>query len=229
MIHAIALDDEPPALDILHLYCDKLGSISLDKVFSNTDEAYKYLEKFPVDVLFLDINMPSVSGIEFYKMLPHKVLVIFTTSYSEYAVESYNLNAVDYLLKPFSFSRFEQAVKKAEDLSRSQLLNTSELPFLMLRADYSLVKIVLNEILFIEGLDNYLKIHLDSQNPCPIGREQRKMRHAHRRLRKVHIARVAAAVGCRDDSHLQAVEALDFGEKHTVWPNPSEARCVPHQ
>ena len=168
MIHAIALDDEPPALDILHLYCDKLGSISLDKVFSNTDEAYKYLEKFPVDVLFLDINMPSVSGIEFYKMLPHKVLVIFTTSYSEYAVESYNLNAVDYLLKPFSFSRFEQAVKKAEDLSRSQLLNTSELPFLMLRADYSLVKIVLYEILFIEGLDNYLKIHLDSQNPVVI-------------------------------------------------------------
>ena len=168
MIHAIALDDEPPALDILQLYCDKLGSISLDKVFSNTDEAYKYLEKFPVDVLFLDINMPSVSGIEFYKMLPHKVLVIFTTSYSEYAVESYNLNAVDYLLKPFSFSRFEQAVKKAEDLSRSQLLKTSELPFLMLRADYSLVKIVLSEILFIEGLDNYLKIHLDNQNPVVI-------------------------------------------------------------
>jgi DNA-binding LytR/AlgR family response regulator len=143
--------------------------LELKKTFTKTSEAFHYFEKFPVDLIFLDINMPSISGIEFYKSIPQKAMVIFTTSYSEYAVESYNLNALDYLLKPFTFKRFEQAVQKAHDYMR--LTQQQEAPdgkYLILRVDYSLVKILLDDILFIEGLDNYLKIHGRGQKPIVV-------------------------------------------------------------
>lgn len=166
MIKAIALDDEPPALEIIETFCARAGNIELLKTFTRTSDAFSYLEKFPVDLIFLDINMPSLSGIEFYKSIPQKAMVIFVTSYSEYAVESYNLNAVDYLLKPFTFKRFEQAVQKANEYYRfTTQQETPDEKYLLLRVDYSLVKILLDDILFIEGLDNYLKIHLHNQKP----------------------------------------------------------------
>jgi DNA-binding LytR/AlgR family response regulator len=158
MIKAIALDDEPPALDIIDTFCKRMDSVVLEKAFTGTIEAFKYLEQFPVDLLFLDINMPSLSGIDFYKSISQKTMVIFTTSYSEYAVESYTLNAIDYLLKPFTFARFKQAIEKAEKhLPRE--------PHLTLRVDYGLVQIAMNDILFIEGDDNYLKIYVREQQP----------------------------------------------------------------
>jgi len=166
MIKAIALDDEPPALEIIETFCMRAGNIELVKTFTKTSEAFSYLGKFPVDLIFLDINMPSLSGIEFYKSIPQKAMVIFTTSYSEYAVESYELNAVDYLLKPFTFKRFEQAVQKASEYYRfTTQQETPDEKYLLLRVDYSLIKILLDDILFIEGLDNYLKIHLHDQKP----------------------------------------------------------------
>lgn len=155
MIRAIALDDEPPALNVLQSFCEKMGTIVLEKTFTGVADALKYLEQFPVDLLFLDINMPAISGIDFYKSIPQKIMVIFTTAYSEHAVESYNLNAVDYLLKPFTFQRFLQAVEKAD-----KYLRLEQPKDLVLRVDYGLVKIVLADILFIEAYDNYLKIHV---------------------------------------------------------------------
>ena len=113
MIKAIALDDEPLALDILQSLCDTVDYIELKKTFTKSDEAFKYIKKYPVDLLFLDINMPSISGLDFYKKLPHKTMVIFTTAYSEFAVEGFTLSATDYLLKPISLSRFQQATEKA--------------------------------------------------------------------------------------------------------------------
>lgn len=115
MIKAIALDDEPPALEIIETFCSRINFIYLQKTFTKTSEAFNYLEKNPVDLLFLDINMPSVSGIEFYRSIPQKMMVIFTTSYSEYAIESYNLSAIDYLLKPYTATRFLQAAEKAKE------------------------------------------------------------------------------------------------------------------
>src|SRR3990167_9704650 len=100
MMKAIALDDEPLALDVLQSFCDEMEHVSLQKTFTKSEEAFKYLKKYPVDLLFLDINMPSISGLDFYKKLPHKTMVIFTTAYSEYAVEVFTLCATDYLLKP---------------------------------------------------------------------------------------------------------------------------------
>jgi DNA-binding LytR/AlgR family response regulator len=163
MIRAIALDDEPPALNVLLTFCERMDTIVLEKTFTSTIDALKYLKQFPVDLLLLDINMPALSGIDFYKSISQKVMVIFTTSYAEYAVESYNLNAIDYLLKPFTFQRFQQAIDKAEKYQR--LEQPKEL---VLRVDYGLVKIILADILFVEAYDNYLKIHIVNLKPVTV-------------------------------------------------------------
>lgn len=170
MIKAIAIDDEPLALELIETFCSPLDYILLEKTFTNTGAALQYLKKNPVDLLFLDINMPSISGITFYRSLPYKPMLIFTTSYSEYAIESYDLEAIDYLLKPFTAKRFEKAVQKAYE--KYKLISQRGLPdearFLLLKADYGLVKVALDNIIFIEGLDNYLKIYLHNQNPLVV-------------------------------------------------------------
>jgi len=137
------------------------------KAFTSTSKALEYLEHFPADLIFLDINMPSLSGIEFSKKIPQQAMVIFTTSYTEYAVESYNLNAVDYLLKPYTFARFQQAIEKAQTVFRFQQQNEQQ-QYLILRVDYSLIRIALQDILFVEGLDNYLKVHIRNQSPVVV-------------------------------------------------------------
>ena len=162
MIKAIALDDEPLALEILQSLCDTIDYIELEKVFTKSDEAFKYLKKYPVDLLFLDINMPSISGLDFYKKLPNKTMVIFTTAYSEFAVEGFTLSATDFLLKPISLSRFQQAAEKAFSQWRQQNQNIEQ-QYLFIRADYSLIKILFSDILYIEGLDDYVKIHIQNQ------------------------------------------------------------------
>jgi DNA-binding LytR/AlgR family response regulator len=166
MITAIALDDEPPALKVVENFCSQVDFIELVKTFTNPSEALKHLSKFPTDMLFLDIRMPSITGFEFRKQLPQDLMVIFATAYSEYAVEGFNVNAVDYLLKPFTFERFLQAVNKANDFYKYLHLSESVAQqYLFIRADYSLVKVMLADILCIEGLDDYLKIHLVGKKP----------------------------------------------------------------
>ena len=168
MIKAIAIDDELPALKIIENFCEKTGLIELQKTFSMPTEALKHLSKFPTDLLFLDINMPSISGIDLYKSIEQSTMVIFTTAYSEFAVEGFNLNAIDYLLKPYTYERFLQAVHKAKDnYGAAGTLEKNMEQYLFVRADYSLIKIAINDIVLIEGLDDYLKIHL-LNNPKPI-------------------------------------------------------------
>jgi DNA-binding LytR/AlgR family response regulator len=163
MIKAIAIDDELPALQIIENFCEKTGLVELQKTFLKPNEAMKYLRKFPTDLLFLDINMPSISGIELYKSIEQNTMVIFTTAYSEFAVEGFNLNAVDYLLKPFTYERFLHAVNKANDYFNSSTPSEiNQEQYLFVRADYSLIKIAINDIVLIEGLDDYLKIHLQN-------------------------------------------------------------------
>lgn len=168
MIKAIAIDDEPPALKVLENFCGKTDFIRLEKTFTKPNEATAYLQKNAVDLLFLDINMPSVSGIDFFKSLQDKTMVIFTTAYSEYAVEGFNLNAVDYLLKPYTFERFTQAVTKARDFQQYMNETGAALKHLVVKADYSLVKIDIANIQLIEGLDDYLKIHLANGKPIVV-------------------------------------------------------------
>jgi DNA-binding LytR/AlgR family response regulator len=166
MIKAISIDDEPPALEILDNYCRRTEKVELMKTFTSTSRALEYLEQFPADLIFLDINMPAISGLELAKRIPQQSMVIFTTSYTEYAVESYSLNAVDYLLKPYTFARFQQAIEKAETVQRFQ--HNERQQYLILRVDYSLIRIALPDILFIEGLDNYLKVHVRNQSPIVV-------------------------------------------------------------
>jgi two-component system LytT family response regulator len=161
MMNAIAIDDEPPALAIIENFCNKIDYIRLQKTFTSAEEAQKYLRKFPVDLIFLDINMPAISGIEFYKSIEQNIKVVFTTAYSEYALEGFDMDAIDYLLKPISFERFLKATEKAKKLSINQ--NNEKEKVLYIRADYNLIKVNVDEILYVEGLNDYIKIHLKSQ------------------------------------------------------------------
>lgn len=161
MIRAIAIDDEPLGLEILETYCKEVDFIQLEKTFTQLKEAQWYLQNYPVDLIFLDIHMPSMSGIEFYKQLDQETMVIFTTAHSQYALEGFNLSAVDYLLKPYPFDRFLNSVNKAHDYYRFMYKQGDLKEELYIRADYSLVKISLPDILYIEGLSDYLKIHLE--------------------------------------------------------------------
>jgi DNA-binding LytR/AlgR family response regulator len=167
MIKAIALDDEPLALKIIETFCADIDFIELEKTFSKPNEALKYINKFPVDLIFLDIQMPSINGIDFYKNLDKNVMVIFTTAFPEYAVAGFELNAVDYLMKPFSFERFIQSVNKSKEyfnFLNSSSAGTPQNHF-FIRADYKLIKVMYEDIVYIEGLNDYVKIFLLNQKP----------------------------------------------------------------
>lgn len=166
MITAIAIDDEPLALNVIEAFCKEVDFIDLQKTFTKPHDGLKYLKKFSVDLIFLDINMPPITGIDLYKSIQQETMVIFTTAFSEYAVESYDLNAVDFLLKPFELDRFIKAVNRAKEFYsfRHQSEETRN-QFLFIRADYSLIKISIADILYIEGLDDYIKIILPDQKP----------------------------------------------------------------
>lgn len=183
---AIALDDEPLALNIIELYCKQTEGIVLERTFTKQSEAIKYLNKYPVDVLFLDIQMPKQNGIDFFKQLKNKPLVIFTTAYSEFAVEGFNVNAIDYLLKPFTLERFMQAVQKAKNESQWNK-NLSERNYLFVRANFKLHKIDLEDIVLVEGFDDYVQIHL--QNKSKIVSRQ-SMKSIHTKLPEKEFIRV---------------------------------------
>lgn len=159
MIKAIALDDEPLALRIIEIFCHQTDGIILEKTFTAQNDALKYLRNYPVDLLFLDIQMPKRNGLDFFKNLEYKPAVIFTTAFSEFAVEGFNVSATDYLLKPFTIERFTQAVNKVKSelaFRKSAVIQD----FMLIRADFKLHKINFSDIVYIEGLDDYIQIHL---------------------------------------------------------------------
>jgi DNA-binding LytR/AlgR family response regulator len=161
MINAIAIDDEPLALTVIQSLCAKTDTINLVKSFTQPGEALKYLRKFPADLVFCDIQMPSMTGISLVKSLQQNTMVIFTTAFSEYAAVSYELNAIDYLLKPVNQKRFTQAITKAQeyfDYINKKVQSAGKSIFI--RADFSLVKIPVADIQYIEGLADYLKIYI---------------------------------------------------------------------
>jgi len=164
MIKAIAIDDEPLALTVIESLCDKCDFITLQKTFTKPTEALRHLRKYPTDLIFVDIQMPSMTGINLVKSLSQNTMVIFTTAFSEYAAVSYDLNAVDYLLKPINYTRFSQAATKARDYFN--YLNNSDngaAKHIYVRADFSLVKISLADIQYIEGLADYVKIYINDR------------------------------------------------------------------
>lgn len=165
MIHCIAIDDEPLALQLINEYCGKISFLQLDKVFTNTDEARVWLSQNKVDLLFLDIQMPDVNGLQFYKSLPNKPLVIFTTAYKDFAVEGFNVDAVDYLLKPFEYDRFLKAVYKSKEYLEFLSSQDLQLNSIFVKVNYEIMKINLKDIELIEALDDYIKLYI---KPNPV-------------------------------------------------------------
>src|SRR5262245_8019074 len=149
MIKAIAIDDEPPALAILKNFCAKVDFIELQASFSKPAEALQFIRDNEVDLLFIDINMPSLSGLDLYRQVKDNTMALFTTAFSHYAVEGFNLAAVDYLLKPFTFERFLQAANRAKEFyERGNKGENGLNKFIFIRADYSLVRVDLTEVLY---------------------------------------------------------------------------------
>lgn len=159
-LKTIAIDDEPPALKIIQSFASFTDSISGLHTFSKISEARSHIDTNEVDLLLLDINMPEVSGIDFFKSLHKDIMVIFTTAYSEFAVEGFNLKAIDYLLKPFTLERFKQAIHRAEEYKSVILPGGTPLSdFILLKIDYGERKVFFKDIVYIEGLDDYIKIY----------------------------------------------------------------------
>lgn len=168
-LKCIAIDDEPLALQQVAVYVQKIPFLELVGQCSSAFQALELLENQPVDLMFVDINMPDLNGLEFVKSLTQKPLLIFTTAYSEYALEGFKVDALDYLLKPFSFAEFSKAAGKA----RNQFELIQNVPeklesndeFLFIKSEYKLLRVNLNDILFIEGMKEYVRIHITGQKP----------------------------------------------------------------
>ena len=174
-IKTIIIDDEPLAIDVIKNYCDSIDDIEVVKCFTNPVEAMGFVSSNPVDLIFLDIEMPLLTGIEFIDTLKTKPLFVFTTAYPQFAVEGFELEANDYLIKPISYKRFLKTVHK---IIHSFGQNTNVLPrmfaadslensahadrFLFVKSDYESLKIFIDDIVYIEGLKDYLKINLSN-------------------------------------------------------------------
>ncbi|MBR1501059.1 MAG: response regulator transcription factor [Bacteroidales bacterium] len=160
MIRVIAIDDEPLALRQLEMYIAKVPFLELVAACSSANQAKPYLDQ--AEAVFLDINMPDLSGMDFIKSLPHPPAVVFTTAYSEFAVEGFRVNAVDYLLKPFSFKEFETSCGKLrEQLEMKAALAGKEADAILhVKADYRTVSVDTRKIVYIESWSEYIKIHL---------------------------------------------------------------------
>ena len=164
----VIIDDEPLAVDLLKDFVSKVDSLELISTFNNAIDAVSFINQNNVDLIFLDIQMPHFSGIEFLNTIEKKPLIIFTTAYSDYAVEGFNLGAVDYLVKPIPFHRFLKSVVRAQQIltptmvqaiSESTTIPELEQDFMFVRAEYENVKMNFSDILFIEGLKDYVKIY----------------------------------------------------------------------
>lgn len=164
-IKCIIVDDEPLAIEIMESYVSRVDSLELAGSFRNAIKAFEYLQSNQVDLVFLDIQMPKFTGIEFLKTLKNAPKVIFTTAYREYAIEGYELEVLDYLLKPISFERFMKSISrvigtlgKPEHQHVVQNSDEHEEQFIFFKSDKKMIKVFLHEILFIESLKDYVKI-----------------------------------------------------------------------
>ena len=168
MIRCIAIDDEPLALDLLEDNIRQVPYLTLAGRFSNAIDALQLLKEQHIDLVFLDIQMPGLTGLQFIQSLAVKPMFILVTAYEKFALEGYNLNVVDYLVKPVSLDRFIKACNKASELYELKQRKSSGIKsnadYFFINADYSLVKVMYGNIIWIEGLKDYIKIHLKDSN-----------------------------------------------------------------
>jgi DNA-binding LytR/AlgR family response regulator len=158
------IDDEPLAADLLASYVEKTPTLKLRGSYNSAISAMRDLREEPVDLLFLDIQMPELSGLELAKILPPATKIVFTTAFEHYAVEGYKVNALDYIVKPVTYERFIETVNKAASyfsvIQKQKLFKTDK--FVFVKSDYKLVQVNLDDILYIEGFKDYVKIYLEN-------------------------------------------------------------------
>ena len=179
MIRTIAIDDEPLALQQLVTYIRKVPFLELVAECQSAIDAQKVLEQEVIDVMFIDINMPDLNGLDFVRTLAAPPLVVFTTAYSEYALEGYKVNAVDYLLKPFGMDEFMRAankVKQQYDLTHTaEVSRVDDNDAIFLKTEHRIVRINVTNIRYIEGMSEYLKIYLKEGKPLVVLLSMKKM------------------------------------------------------
>lgn len=200
----IIIDDEPLAVNLLESYVSKIEDLKLLGTFNNPLDALKLLRETPVDLLFLDIQMPEITGVEFKKIINPEVKVIFTTAYSEYALESYDLNAVDYLLKPITFQRFLQAVEKVQE-KPSSVQSEENVNYIFVKTEYRHQKIVLSDILFMKGLSDYVAIQTKENKVLTL----QNMKDFEQILPKNRFMRV-------HKSYIVSLEHIEFIERNRI-------------
>ncbi len=169
-LKCIIIDDEPLALELMECYVKKTPFLELCGKYGSAVAALNDISLKNIDLLFLDIQMPDLNGVEFSRMLPPNTRVVFTTAFEQYALEGFKANALDYLLKPINYNEFLSAAHKAQEwfnLKRQASQNTDEEEFIYVRSEYKLIRIRLDDILYIEGLKDYLKIYVENE-PRPI-------------------------------------------------------------
>jgi DNA-binding LytR/AlgR family response regulator len=166
-MNCIAIDDEPLALDVICEFCKGINFINLKGTFTNPFDAVEILNSQNIDLVFLDIHMPQINGIDFLRSLSHPPMIIFTTAYREYASLGFETDAVDYLVKPYAFDRFVKSVNKADMLMKLNILQNDtsrsregiSSDFLMIKIEYNTKRVDLDDILFIEGMKDYIKLY----------------------------------------------------------------------
>lgn len=212
-LNCVIIEDEPLARNLLTDYVNKVPTLNLVQAFSNPLEALEALRVLSVDILFLDVQMPEITGITLLKVLKNRPLVVLTTAYSEYALEGYELDVADYLLKPITFERFLKCVDKimqrleAETITDTTVTQKQEpaSPFVFVKDGTKLVKVWLNEIRYVEGLKDYVTIHTKDQKITTLQR----MKALEERLPADQFIRV-------HNSFIVALAAIDVIQKNEV-------------
>jgi len=218
MIKCLVVDDEPLALHILEDYISKIPFLQLVKATTNPIEALQLVQEGSVDLVFLDVQMPELTGIQFLKIANGKVKVILTTAYSQYALEGYELDVVDYLLKPIAFDRFYKSVQKAQQIISPSAVSALAIKeeaapqqdllsdFIFVKTEHKIQKVYLNDILFIEGLKDYISIFTTTERIITL-QIMKKMEEA---LPERHFIRV-------HKSYIVAINKIDSIERSRIW------------
>lgn len=224
MLKCIAVDDEPLALELLEDNISKLPYLQLVGGCSNAMEAMKILQSQTIDLIFLDIQMPGLTGLQFIQSLSQKPMIILITAYEKFALEGFNLDVVDYLVKPVALERFVKACNKAWELYQLKTTSTAAVitapDYFFVNVDYSLLKITFSDVMWIEGLKDYIKIHLKSSNKAVITRmgmktmEEQLPSQKFVRIHKSYIVSIDHITAIRKNSVFIGAIELPVGESY---------------
>lgn len=214
MIKCLAIDDEPLALQQIAGYIEKTPFLDLAGQFESALEAISWLQENQVELMFVDINMPDLSGMEFVKSLNNPPGVIFTTAYSEYALEGFRVDAIDYLLKPIGYSEFLKSAEKALDrIGKKEVREIqveSDENFLFVKSEYKILRINLSEIKYIEGMREYVRIHIENKRPVMALMSMKKIAAFLPRQRFMRVHR----------SYIVNLEKINTIERHRIVFEP---------